>query len=226
MTAPPELLRLLLLRHAQTAHNRDGLVQGRADNPLSELGQRQAAALAERLSTAPLEAIYSSPLVRARQTAEAIAAPHGLGVAIEPDLIEMDIGAMEGLSGAELRERFPEFMKAWLSQDAGGAAMPGGESLAQVQARAMAVVERVIARHPAGVAAVVSHNFVLLTVLCAILGLPLHEFRRLRQGVASLAIVEVLPGQRRLVSFNDLCHLEAAGLLGEDPWHVRRGLPL
>ncbi len=222
MTTQDGLLRLLLVRHAQTAHNRDGLVQGRADNPLSDLGLKQAAALAERLAGAPLEAVYSSPLQRARQTAAAIAAPHGLAVVTEPDLIEMDIGRMEGLSGAELRERFPEFMKAWLSQDAGGAAMPGGESLAQVQARAMVVLDRVTALHSSGAVAVVSHNFVLLTVLCEILGLPLHQFRRLRQGVASLAIVEVLPSQRRLVRFNDLCHLEQADLLGEDPWYVRR----
>ncbi|HZQ38391.1 MAG TPA: histidine phosphatase family protein [Dehalococcoidia bacterium] len=222
MMAPGGPLRLLLVRHAETAHNRDGLVQGRADNPLSELGLQQAAALAARLSAAPLEAIYSSPLGRARQTAEAIAAPHALPVTIEPDLIEMDIGQMEGLSGAELRERFPEFMKAWLSEDAGAAVMPGGESLAQVQARAMAVIERVAARHPDGVVALVSHNFVLLAALCIVLGLPLQQFRRLRQGVASLATVDLLQGQWRLVGFNDRCHLEAAGLLGEDPWHARR----
>jgi len=215
-------LRLLLVRHAETAHNRDGLVQGRADNPLSDLGLKQAAALAERLASAPLDAIYSSPLARARQTAEAIAAPHGLPVAIEPDLVEMDIGQMEGLSGTELRERFPEFMTAWLSEDAGSAVMPGGESLAQVQARAMAVIERVVEQRPGGVVALVSHNFVLLSVLCAVLGLPLAQFRRLRQGVASIATVDALPGQWRLLGFNDRCHLEASGLLGEDPWHARR----
>jgi probable phosphoglycerate mutase len=222
VTAQGGPLRLLLVRHAETAHNRDGLVQGRADNPLSELGLKQAAALAQRLASAPIDAVYSSPLVRARQTAEAIAAPHGLSVTIEPELVEMDIGQMEGLSGAALRERFPEFMNAWLSEDAAGAVMPGGESLAQVQARALAVVERVAARHPGGAVAVVSHNFVLLTVLCAVLGLPLAQFRRLRQGVASIATVDVSPGQWRLIGFNDRCHLEAAGLLGEDPWHARR----
>lgn len=222
MTAQGGPLRLLLVRHAETAHNRDGLVQGRADNPLSALGLKQAAALAERLALAPLDAAYSSPLGRARQTAEAIAAPHRLSVAIEPDLIEMDIGQMEGLSGAALRERFPEFMKAWLSEDAGGAVMPGGESLVQVQERALAVVERLLARHPEGVVALVSHNFVLLTILCAVLGLPLAQFRRLRQGVASIATVDALSGQWRLVGFNDRCHLEQAGLLGEDPWHTRR----
>ncbi len=222
MTAPGGPLRLLLVRHAETAHNRDGLVQGRADNPLSDLGLKQAAALAERLAPAPLDAIYSSPLVRARQTAEAIAASRGLPVTIEPDLIEMDVGEMEGLSGAELRERFPEFMKAWLSEDAGGAVMPGGESLVQVQARAIAVVERVVEQRPGGVVALVSHNFVLLSLLCAVLGLPLAQFRRLRQGVASIATVDALPGQWRLLGFNDRCHLEAPGLLGEDPWHARR----
>lgn len=222
MTSQSGPLRLLLVRHAETAHNREGLVQGRADNPLSDLGLRQAAALAERLAPAPLTAIYSSPLGRARQTAAAIAAPHGLPITFEPDLIEMDIGQMEGLSGAELRERFPEFMKAWLSEDAGGAVMPGGESLAEVQARSLAVIERVVEQHQDGVVALVSHNFVLLTVLCAVLGLPLSQFRRLRQGVASLATVDALPGQWRLIGFNDRCHLEATGLLGEDPWHARR----
>jgi broad specificity phosphatase PhoE len=222
MTAPAASTWLFLVRHAETAHNRDGLVQGRADNPLSDLGRVQAAALGDRLAHTPLDAVYSSPLQRARQTARAIATPHGLEPIIEPDLIEMDIGAMEGLGSAELRARFPEFMKAWLSEDAGGAVMPGGESLAQVQERGTAALARIAAAHAGGRVAVVSHNFVLLTMLCHVLGLPLAQFRRLRQGVASLAVLEAAPGQWRLHSFNDRGHLEYGGLLGEDPWVIRR----
>lgn len=219
--APPRRT-LLLIRHAQTGQNRDGIVQGQADNALSELGLRQAEALGARLAREPLSAVYASPLQRAQTTAAAVAKPHGVPVVPAPGLIEMDIGEMEGLTGAELRARFPAFLAAWTSEQAGAAAMPGGESLDQVQARATMAVAGVLSRHEAGVIAVVTHNFVLLTLLCHYLGLPLHHFRRLRQHVASVSRVDFAGERHRLISFNDICHLEEAGLLGDDPWLRRR----
>ena len=213
---------LLIVRHAQTEQNRDGVVQGQADNPLSELGLRQAAALGDRLAGERLAAVYASPLQRAQATAAAVATPHGLPVLPAPGLIEMDIGEMEGLTGAELRLRFPEFLAAWTSERAGAAVMPGGESLDQVQARALAAVQAVLGEHMAGTIAVVTHNFVLLTLLCHFLGLPLHHFRRLRAHVASVSRIEFAGDRHRLVRFNDICHLEDAGVLGDDPWLRRR----
>src|SRR5262249_56556816 len=136
--------------HAETQHNSSGLVQGRADNPLSELGRRQAAALGEALSSRRLSAVYSSPLRRALETARAVAEPHGLAVEVVHELVEMDIGEMEGLSRVELREQHAEFLKLWVSEHAGEAVMPGGESLRQVQDRAGGARGPIALAHPAG----------------------------------------------------------------------------
>ncbi len=222
LTSDSRGLRLYLIRHAETGQNRDGVVQGRADNPLSELGLMQAGALADTLSGEGLSAVYASPLQRAQQTAAAIAVRQGLPVLTEPDLIEMDIGEMEGLTGPQLRERHPEFLKAWMSDQAGGICMPGGESLEQVQSRAGAAVDRIMAATQAGAVAVVSHNFVVLSLLCRFLALPLKDFRRLRHNVAGLTIIEVIGERQIVVRFNDICHLRTAGLLGDDPWQRRR----
>lgn len=215
-------MRLILVRHAETVQNSAGVVQGRADNVLSDLGREQAAALGDWLAQEPLCAVYSSPLQRARATAAAVAAPHRLDVTLEADLVEMDIGLMEGLTGPELRERHPEFLQAWMSERAASVPMPGGgESLAQVEARAGAAVERIIVEHAEGSVAVVSHNFVVLSLVCRVLALPLHNFRRLRHHVAGATIVDVGTARRTVVHFNEVCHLRRAGLLGDDPWQRR-----
>jgi probable phosphoglycerate mutase len=215
-------MRLILVRHAETVQNSAGVVQGRADNALSELGRKQAAALGAWLADEPLRAVYSSPLQRARETAIAVAAPHKLDVTMEPDLVEMDIGLMDGLTGLELRERHPEFLQVWMSERAATVPMPGGgESLAQVEERAGAALERIIVEYAEGGVAVVSHNFVVLTLVCRFLSLPLHNFRRLRHHVAGATIVDVTPARRTIVHFNEVCHLRQAGLLGDDVWQRR-----
>jgi probable phosphoglycerate mutase len=217
-----EPTRLLLIRHAETVQNAGGVVQGRADNPLSELGHAQIEALSASLAATSLSAVYSSPLGRARTTALAVARPHALAVREDADLIEMDIGKMEGLSGAELRRRFPDFLTAWFSAEAGSTPMPGGESLEQVQARARAALQRIVAAHPGESVAVVSHNFLLLSMLCYVIKLPLSSFRRLRLHVASATIVDARGGSFRVDRMNDVCHLERAGLIAADPWQARR----
>ena len=214
-------VRLLLIRHAETEQNAGGVVQGRADNPLSDLGRRQIAALGAALAGEPIAAVYSSPLGRALATAEAVAEPHALGVRCDADLAEMDIGAMEGLSSAELRARHPEFLQAWFSEQAGSVPMPGGESLEQVQARASAALRRIVAAHGGETVAVVSHNFLLLTLLCYVIKLPLASFRRLRLHVASVSMVEAREGGFRIDLLNDICHLQRAGLIAADPWQRR-----
>lgn len=221
MTSPAPT-HLLLVRHAETAQNAGGFVQGRADHPLSERGQLQAEALGQALASMTLAAVYSSPLARARATAEAIARPHGLSVRCDPDLIEMEIGAFEGLSGPEMRARYPEFFADWFSERAGSVRMPGGESLEDVQARARAALMRIMAAHPGETVAVVSHNFLLLCLLCYVLHLPLFRFRQVRLHVASVSQIEAQGDILRIGYLNDVCHLERAGLLSADPWQPRR----
>ena len=207
-------MRLILVRHGQTEHNRSRLTLGRADVPLNELGRAQARALASSFTRAPA-AIYSSPLARTFETARAIGAATGIDVVAEPDLVEMDVGEMEHLTRTELRERYPDFLRAWLSGDAAGARMPGGETLAEVQERAWRAIERMRAAHPDGEVVAVAHNFVILTVVCRALNLPLSEFRRLRHGLASRTVIDMVDGGATLIHLNDHAHLLAAGLAGD-----------
>lgn len=204
-------MRLLLIRHGETDHNADRVAMGRQDVPLNQRGLRQAQALAGELRSGrfgPVAAVYASPLQRARSTAEAIADALGLAVQVAPELIEMEIGEAEELSYAEIRERYPEFIRAWLSDGAADAPMPGGETLREVQERAWAALTAIGERHVEETIAVVSHNFVILTLLCRILDLPLAQFRKLRQDVGAISWIELRPERQTLLSLNDCCHLE------------------
>lgn len=204
-------MRLVLVRHGETEHNRGNITLGRADVPLNERGRLQAAALATSFAMPPT-AIYASPLSRALDTAQAIATACELEVTTDDALIEMDVGEMEHLTGAELRERYPDFLGLWLSGDAGDARMPGGESLREVQERAWATIERLRDAHAEGAVVVVTHNFVILTVICRALGLPLGHFRRIRQALAAKTVLDVTADSAILLQLNDNAHLIAAGV--------------
>lgn len=204
-------MRLTIVRHGETEHNRGHLTLGRADVPLNDLGQKQAAAVGESFDTAP-GAIYASPLRRARETAQAIAVAHNLDLVIEDDLIEMDVGEMEHLAYPELGERYPDFLRQWLSDDVAHARMPGGETLAEVQQRSWAVIQRLEAAHPGANVVIVTHNFVALTIICAAIGLPLSKFRGLRQALAAKTVIDFGERAPTLLQLNDVSHLVAAGL--------------
>ena len=195
------MTRLILVRHGETEHNRNRLTLGRADIPLNVRGIAQARAVAASFLRPP-GAIYTSPLRRAADTAAAIALATGAPVAVEPDLIEMDVGEMEHLATADLRERYPDFLKQWLSPDAGDARMPGGETLREVQDRAWAAIERMRTAHPDGEVVAVTHNFVILTVVCRAIGLPHASFRALRVEVGSRTILDLSDRANTLLSLN------------------------
>jgi broad specificity phosphatase PhoE len=207
-------MQVILVRHGETASNRDRLALGREDVALTDKGQIQAQMLAARLTEDSaqglrIDAIYSSPLLRARQTAGAIADTLGLVPKVVPSMIEMDVGQMEGLTREQLRSKHPEFMAAWFGEGAGEVPMPGGESLAGVQERAWAAIEQLRDRHAEDAAVIaVSHNFVIRTLVCRALGLPLYDFRRFEIDLASMTRIE-FRGPRTLVTvMNETCHLE------------------
>jgi probable phosphoglycerate mutase len=202
-------MRLILVRHGETDTNKARLALGQADVELNEHGRWQAQRLAISLKNEPIGAIYCSPLKRALATAEPIASSHGLEVQVDEGLIEMDIGEMEGLTFQQVGERYPHFLQAWLGGQAASEAMPGGERLLDVQDRAWQAIERIRQRQEHGTVAAVTHNFVILTLLCRVLGLELADFRRLRHSVAAKSVLEVRQDRIILVSFNDTCHLEA-----------------
>ena len=209
-------MRLLLVRHGETAHNAEQLALGQADVPLTGRGRRQARALAEGLAggagAGAIAAVYASPLQRAIATATPLAEALSLAVQTEAGLIEMDIGEMEGQPFAQVRERYPDFLRDWFSDRLADLPMPGGETLRQVQERAWPALEAMRDRHAEETVVAVSHNFVILSVLCRVLGLPLAHFRRLRHDLAAVSILELTPERQLVVVLNDRCHLRAEGV--------------
>ncbi len=201
-------VRLYLVRHAESTWNAEGRVQGHADPPLSERGLAQAERLAERFRGEPIDALYSSPLERARQTAERIAEATALATQIDDRLKEHDMGLFTGLVWREIVEQFPEFSRAWMER---AMDMPGGEKQAAFHMRATGVMQDIAARHPDGQIVVVSHGGILGEYLAHLLGLDPERRPPFRFDNASVSVVEVggpLPAPR-VHRLNDVSHLIA-----------------
>ncbi|MBI4495758.1 MAG: histidine phosphatase family protein [Deltaproteobacteria bacterium] len=199
-------MRLILIRHGETLWNEMHRFQGFSDIGLSARGTLQARCLADSLKGEALSAIYTSSLLRARQTAEAIACHHGCPLIVEEDLKELNQGRLEGITGEELRRDFPEFLESWLL-DPSGVKLPQGESLGDLQQRVWSAVERIVREWAGQTVAAVAHSFVNVTILCRVLDLPLKNIRRLRQDAAAKNVIDFLERGAVLRSWNDTCHL-------------------
>jgi ribonuclease H / adenosylcobalamin/alpha-ribazole phosphatase len=198
----------LLLRHGQTPMSVEKRYAGRSDVPLTDVGVAQAAAAAKRLATAGLDAIVSSPLQRAVRTAEEVAAVTGLPVATDDGFRETDFGAWEGLTFAEVRERWPSEMTAWLADPA--VAPPGGESFAEVDERVTAALHRVLVARSGQRILVVSHVTPIKTLVTAALLAPPPALYRMHLDVAALCEIDwYADGPAVLRSFNDTAHLSS-----------------
>jgi probable phosphoglycerate mutase len=177
--------------------------------PLSQKGREQAHALALVLKDESLMAIYSSPLVRTMETARLIQNFHpSVPLFEEESLIEMDLGEFEGMEAQRWAIHYPDFRKAWKETPA-SVTMPGGESLQDVQTRAVGALERITKLYPpASTLLFCSHNFVNLTILCYALKVPLDRFREVRQETAALNVL-YMQGQRlRAEVVNECSHLK------------------
>ena len=199
-------LKLILVRHGETRLNKDGRIQGVNSVPLNNKGRAQAQAVARALEKdLPFE-LYTSPLTRALETAQIISETVRVPPKPLKELEEADAGDLEGLTGEEMRRRYPEFVKRW-AQDSGTAQMPGGESLLQVQERAWWAITEFMLNHPNDTVVAVTHNFTIQTVVCKVLEMPLSYSRRLRQDVGAITRLELSDSQSTLVSLNETWHL-------------------
>lgn len=197
---------LLLIRHATNNWVGDRLAGWTPGVHLNEPGLAQAAALAERLAAWPISAIYSSPLERAMETAQAVATQHdGLQVVIEDGLGESRYGDWTGRSIQDLAKT-PEWLQVQFTP--GLARFPNGESLGEMQARAVAAVERLRRQHPNGVLAIFSHADVIKAVAAYYAGMPFDLFQRLVIDTASVTWIRFTPHGPRLLRLNDTGNLE------------------
>lgn len=195
---------LYLIRHARSAWNAAGRMQGQADPPLDELGREQARALAAHLQPETFHAIYSSPLARARETAELIAAPHGLPIRFDDRLMERHLGEWTGLTGDEVNGRYPERADGnWRV-----VGPPGGENQTALIARAAAVFADILAAHPQDTVAVVSHGGLLTVGVGHLLGVPPERHVIFSFPNAALARLKVQDRRVYVLSLGDDHHLE------------------
>jgi broad specificity phosphatase PhoE len=200
---------LYLVRHGETAYNRDGLALGRMDVPLTARGERQGAAVAARLANEPLTHVYSSPLVRCILTAQSIVDGRGVPLECRDELVELDVGESEGLTFPVMRERYAAFLTEWAGPDGHNARMPGGERLADVDARLAPFLDDLRRRRPHEAVAIVAHNFVIRIALTRLLGLELAAFRSIHIDVASLTTLRIRDDGSVLVkSLNDHCYTD------------------
>jgi ribonuclease H / adenosylcobalamin/alpha-ribazole phosphatase len=197
----------LLLRHGATPLSAERRFAGRGDIPLTDDGRRQAAAAAARLrERGGIDVIVTSPLRRARRTAEAVAEASGAPLVVDDDLAEADFGAWEGLSFAEASAKSPEEMTAWLAS--ADAAPPGGESFADVARRVLRALDRLLEAYPERTVVLVSHVTPIKTLLCRALLAPPAALFRIHLDVASLSQVDWFADGPALVrSMNDTAHL-------------------
>ncbi len=200
-------MKLILARHGETDLNKSGRIQGVNLDSLNQTGRIQARALANALKHELPFTLYTSPVPRAAETAQVIAGALTLAPETLEDLKEADPGELEGLTGTQMRERFPEFAERWAA-DSGTAQMPSGESLAQVQERAWRSMCLILERHEDEVVVAVTHNFVVQTIICRVLQIPLHTSRRFRQDLGSITRLELAKERSVLVSLNETLHLQ------------------
>jgi len=192
---------IALIRHGESEANVTGRWHGRTDGPLSDRGRVQAAALGARYPRVNM--VYASPLQRARATAEAFAAPHRLSVSIRDDLVEIDFGAWEDMTFAEISARHPE---EWSAVFEAGHDLPRGgtgETFAAAGRRLAAAIDDIAAHHSGQRIALVSHGGLIWAASARILGIDWRAWRSLAiPGNASVTHVRVVDGSAVLADYN------------------------
>jgi probable phosphoglycerate mutase len=209
ISAQGEPTATLLLRHGQTpmsVQKRYAGLSPKTDAPLTDTGVRQAVAAAKRLASAGIDAIVASPLQRTVRTAEEVAAVTGVPVLTDEGFRETNFGAWEGLTFAEVRERWPSELTTWLADPS--VAPPGGESFDQVSERVTAALHRILAERAHQTVLIVSHVTPIKTLVAAALLAPPAALYRMHLDVAALCEIDwYADGPAVLRSFNDTAHL-------------------
>jgi alpha-ribazole phosphatase len=195
------------VRHGQTSWNQEGKYQGHSDISLNERGIKQGNLVAKRLAKEKISAIYSSDLLRAQQTAEAIAEYHGLSVITKPEFREINFGIWEGLTYQEIMADWPEILTAMYSKpDEIGP--PQGESFQVVKQRVTRSLQECIAEHQEQTIVLVSHGGTMRVLLCAALGIGLDKMWSMRQDSSAINIIEYIDNRAVVSLVNDTWHVK------------------
>ncbi|WP_448524513.1 histidine phosphatase family protein [Parathermosynechococcus lividus] len=202
-------LTLYFLRHGQTSFSRANAFCGELDPPLTEAGTAMAAAFASAYAELPWQAVFASPMVRTRATAQFLCDRLGLEMQLRDGLREIYYGQWEGLSTQEVNERFHDDYVSWLS-DPGWNAPTGGERGIDIYYRSNAVLLEIERQYPSGNILIVSHKATIRIMLCGLLGIDVGRFRdRIAAPVASVSIVEYTARGPLLLALAERSHLPA-----------------
>lgn len=198
----------LFIRHGRTEGNVRRILVGRTDIPLDDLGYRQAEALADHVvELARPDVIVASPLLRAKETAQAIANRLDLPVEIEPEIAELNFGSYEGWSFEDIRAHRPDFAAQFSDLDF-DAHWPDGERLSEFHLRVRTALNTLARRYESHTAIVVSHGGVLGSMAAQLLGTPPNDWARFQIRNCSITHLEIRPTGSTLHRFNDCTHLE------------------
>jgi alpha-ribazole phosphatase len=201
--------RLILVRHGETVANAQMKYQGRIDALLSKKGIAQAKLVAKRLSREPIQAVYSSGLKRSFATAAFIAKRHDLKVKMNPQFNERNYGLWEDLTHEQISQRFPHIYKLWLQQP-DKAVIPQGETIKQVQRRAVTALKELIVKHKGQTIVLVGHGGMNRTLLLYLLKMDLNDFWSLRQDNGAINMIEFNHRRPTVTLVNETCFLHAS----------------
>ncbi len=196
-----------LIRHGQTAWNKEEIFRGRADIPLNEIGFREAELVGEYFKGMEIHAIYSSPLSRARETARRIAQFFNLKVQPLLGITDMRFGRWEGRPLKEVQTYDRELYQQWREKPH-LVRIPDSESLDEVRGRAMSALDEVVQYHHGKNLVLVSHRVVNKVMICGILGIDNSHFWQIGQDAAAINLIHFQEGKYILSLMNETCHLK------------------
>jgi 2,3-bisphosphoglycerate-dependent phosphoglycerate mutase len=202
-----EATRILLIRHGETDWNATGRIQGQSDIPLNASGREQARRVAQRLASEPVQALYSSDLARAYETATIIGQPLGLTVVTSLRLRERQYGAWEGLTSAEIQARYPEQFAEWRARST-DFAPPQGETTTQLLSRALTELQTIARRHARELVVVVTHGGLCYVLINHLLGNVDGDRREFTFANASIHALEVTGDRWCVRALNETSHLQ------------------
>ena len=202
------MTRVYLVRHGTTEWNKEEIFRGRVDCKLNETGLAEARALEAYFQNVVIGSVYSSPLSRATETAQAVAVSKGLLVIPDAAFIDMDYGEWQGLPLKEVEEKYPDLSRLWRERPQ-DVTFPGGENLSRVRARAWEGIRRVVQENRGKTVLIVSHRVVTKVLICAALGLDDSHFWQIKQDTTAVNCFEYT-GKTFITSLiNDTCHMKS-----------------
>ncbi|MEI7771901.1 MAG: histidine phosphatase family protein [Chloroflexales bacterium] len=208
-------MRMIIVRHGESEWNRIHRYQGQLDAPLSDLGQRQAEALAERLKNEPIAHIYSSRLQRAANTAQTIATHHtSVPFEYAEELLEIDHGEWQGKYASEIEAQYSAGLREWREHPT-RSQMPGGESFSNILKRTLEFRERAYAKHPDQTILVSTHDVIVKILVADALGMDMDRINRIWITNASISVIEYGSDLPFLASLSEAGHLGSLAISHE-----------